>query len=269
MMFKPYISVTGAYSQQQIKNIVEWYPADASRQLVIGVLVTDKTFHNRDKKNQPLIYPMMKDIPSIPIPRNNVSYIIHYCPNQDNPDMGFRMVEIACSDANGNRKSSRQPGMHHFSGFQINASWPDQGNIVSQFWSRSFGPRKLILQIGRQALSEINNDPLQLVERLIYGYTDIIDGILIDPSGGEGREFDPEKMDNYLRAIYEATLGINVAIAGGFGNDGSVARLLWPLAKKYPDLSICAQNKLLSNDELDEHKVIGYISDALKVFSQA
>lgn len=126
---------------------------------------------------------------------------------------------------------------------QLDMTWPDPGVVASAIQSAR-RPIGVILQIGREALKQADYDPATVV-RYLEDYVDVVDGVLLDQSMGEGKLMEPEILISYMNAISRAHPKMHLAVAGGL--DPSNLEILVPLLKAYPNLSIDAQAGLRRN----------------------
>jgi len=110
---------------------------------------------------------------------------------------------------------------------------------------------------------------MQLVDRYpkklrkaVNPYKGLVDYVLLDPSGGIGRQFDPEVERPYLEALVD--MGIGLGVAGGLSP--STLHLLEPLVKDFPQLSIDAEGRLRNqDDQLDLTVVSSYLQKAYEL----
>ncbi len=145
---------------------------------------------------------------------------------------------------------------------QINMDWPSQFEI--QAIRRSFPDMQIVLQIPRKAIGGL--DSIAITEET-KKYDYLVQYVLIDPSGGEGIEFDLNKCISLFIELSEKICGRNIilGVAGGF--DGSnVADRIMKIATNLGHAYFCvdAQGKLRTENKesLDYSLVRGYIGNA-------
>ena len=250
---KPYIGITGFMGRDEVKWA--WDAFKKTRlapdyMLMVGVLASLKTLYGHTNK-WPNRYPAVKDISGIFIQDSGMLNLVHY--NSKNTDMLFVQL-MALTEL---------IGPESFNGFQLNIAWPSELEILA--YKAHYPGKKIVLQVGRNAFEMIENSPGKLVGRMVI-YVGLVDYILLDPSGGEGKTLDPEKMQDYLIAIKESGFhNIGVGVAGGLSQD--TLYLLKPLLKQISYLSIDAEGRLRNeNDHLDMGFVEGYIRKAVEIF---
>lgn len=260
MLDAPYIGITGFTTKSEILKALNYGAKGrhTERYLMAGILLSSNT-KSGIKNRYPNRYPEYKNIPKISFAADEIITLLHY--SSDNPEqLGKEMVEIFLDFRD----------IAFIDGFQINACWPDIEHL--EYFAHEFGKAIIVLQIGYKALQIIEENPKLLVEKLRAGYTDCIDSILLDTSGGKGKLLDINKIDPYLDALYESELEINIGIAGGLkggtlSNGQDFYSFLKPFAEKYPDLSIDAEGQLRTEDDhLDPLKMEEYLIDAIRVF---
>lgn len=253
----PYVGVTGFMTQGEVGYVLDGLPevpfresVDPGRRLMVGVLVSWKTLAGIAPK-WPNRYPPLSRVSEI------LPHVDHHAPrtlnfvhyNTKDPDTLVEQLE---------RIKEADYKIH---GFQLNMAWPSQ-RIVARCHGNVPGGR-IILQIGGHALEAVGNRPHSLVAKL-REYVGVADYILLDPSGGLGRPFDPEEVRAYLDAIYAADLPFGVGVAGGL-SASTLEERIGPLAEKFPDLSIDAEGRLRTphpEDRLDVMAARAYVEKA-------
>jgi hypothetical protein len=132
-----------------------------------------------------------------------------------------------------------QYGGEHLHAIQLDVTWPNPEEI-GKFKDKH--PQVIIiLQVGRFAFKEADNDPQKIAERL-REYGDSIDFALLDLSMGKGKSMQSDELLPLLRLIQKELPGLGLAVAGGLGPDSM--DLLEPIAREVPGISIDAQGRL-------------------------
>ena len=89
-----------------------------------------------------------------------------------------------------------------------------------------------------------------------------VDYMLVDPSGGYGREMDVTRVRSYVDEVYQRQIPISVGVSGGLEAQ-NVEELIGPLMGEYPGLSCDAEGRLRKGPEgltvLDMEAVEAYI----------
>ena len=232
-MNKPYIGITGFKTAQEVFDVLSCFFSKTDRLLMVGGLASLKTMRG-NKNKWAHRYPTMEDISVIFQDHPQVLNLIHY--NTEELDtLADQLVAMT------------EFGGTNLHGFQLNVPWPPLSQL--DIYRAMHLEKQIVLQIGGRAFDMINNSPEQLVKK-VAEYEGLIDCILLDPSGGYGKQFDPESLMNYLQTLQAEDLNIGLGIAGGLSPVN--LDIIRPFAIKFPDLSIDAEGRLRNtNDDLD------------------
>lgn len=273
-----YIGVAGIMTVHELKTIARVYTSlnPQNRALFAGILLSSKSV-NGIRNKFPERYPSLDTIFRLLKPSQNigpeceVKTVLHYA-SDDQATYAFQVLGIkkyfdwlfTSFHMNG---YSNAP----FTGFQLNAIWPNLQIFKDLDFAEHFGEYfRVILQIGPKALRLNEPDPLTPAELVatLTPYIGTISNILIDSSGGRGIPLPIQRVSEYLDAIHQAHLPFEVGIAGGL--DATTLDQLQPLIEKYPDLSIDAEGLLRDpvTDILDLERVRQYIVRAHQIFAQ-
>ncbi|HUC96207.1 MAG TPA: hypothetical protein VMR16_00895 [Candidatus Saccharimonadales bacterium] len=208
----------------------------------VGLLMTEKTGLLCIPNRHGAIYPMSAETEAIAGNRARTSIfqaepmplIVHY--NTDHPEVVGEQLNRAIL-----------PIHSSVDGIQVNGlDFGEQMDSLSSF--RVGNPNlmsiPLIVQINKNLLDEYT--PSQLAAKIkqqFYGdrvnYSNcngVISYVWLDPSGGLGNQFDPEKMIDYISAIRQETPQIGIGVAGGLDYSNLSSRML-PILEKHPDIS--------------------------------
>ena len=167
-----------------------------------------------------------------------------------NEDSGLTKPYVHCyfadayEMARGIKNVMRRTG-HYVRGLQFNGlPWVSKNFRPTILDFKDQYPyQSVILQAGGITLN--NHSPGEVAAEL---ETMPVDYVLLDPSGGYGREMDLELMRSYVDAIYQRQLTVGVGVSGGL-EAANVERLLGPLLEEYPDLSCDAEGRLRKGPE--------------------
>jgi hypothetical protein len=149
--------------------------------------------------------------------------------------------------------------------------WPNPHDIMwaLHFSSPSLRRLEIILQIGKNAMEECENNPDKVVEKLGF-YRHVVDRVLLDKSMGRGLGMDAEGLIPFAKAIKKKYPHIGLVAAGGLG-PGTVD-LIKPLLKEFPDISMDAQGKLRPSgnalDPIDWDMAGKYLIEALEAVTK-
>lgn len=255
-MFIPYIGITDFTHFQQVlmmqRTFHEYRPKDSKRMLHVGVMMSYKTLHEIPTK-WTKAFPSKETVADI-FSSDETYNCLHYA------DYGYDQKLW------GSLVHAIQWGGTGMRALQLDMVWPDPGQVAHAV-HLSRKNIEVILQVGRKAFEEIGDDPRLLVERL-RDYRDraTIHRVLLDKSGGEGREMDAEALLPFARAIRENLPELGLVVAGGLGPE--TMSLVEPIVREFPDVSIDAQGKLRPSgsalDPIDWHMAGTYLFEALK-----
>ena len=143
--------------------------------------------------------------------------------------------------------------------------WPDPDQIANGVRA-SRKQIEVILQIGKNALEEVGNDPQAVIEKL-GNYEGVIHRVLLDKSMGKGLGMDADGLIPFARAIRESVPTLGIGAAGGLGPE--TIQLVEPLVPVITDLSIDAQGRLRPSgnalDPIDWNMAGNYLVRALQL----
>jgi phosphoribosylanthranilate isomerase len=224
---------------------------ETTRKLMVGVLVSSKTLAGQTNK-YPNRYPKVERIAEIFQDHPAALNLIHY--NTDEPETLSKQLRYIVEYSGLN--------LH---GFQLNVVWPSVAEI-EHFHAKTDRKYRLVLQVGAKAMMKCDSVN-RTITSSIARYKDLVDDILIDPSGGKGQSFNPEAALYLLREIKERDFDINLGIAGGLGPDRMM--LIEPLLDEFPDLNIDAEGRLRTeqDDDLDVEIMCAYLTQAQQWFA--
>lgn len=250
---KSYIGVTGFVKSEEVTAVQAHLPIESVRPLAVGVLASWKSLRGRPIKpkwqkripDRSSIKPLFSDDPRL-------LNLIHYCADKREEDSLLedllRVGRLA------------GPNLH---GIQLNIAWPALKALET--YRVAVSCRQLIiLQISQKAVELTGGKPQEVAARLTR-YWPLVDGVLLDPSGGRGQRFNPTAAREFLSAIAEKNLGLGLGVAGGLGPE--TLNLVEPLLEEFPNLSINAEDRLRdANNDLDLAAVSIYLTRALQFF---
>ena len=251
---RPYFGITGITTNSQAQEILNVYhPSQLSsvpkRDIMIGVLVSQKTFSGQ-KNKYPNRYPVKDNLadifPNHPLALN----LIHYS-TDDTSTLLDQLVAVT------------QAAGPFFHGFQLNIAWPKSKVIREYIALYPFA--RIVLQIGSRACDLVGNRPNWLADMVAEFYGDIVDHVLLDVSGGEGKIFDSEKFRDYIVALKTKGLPVGIGVAGGLSPE--TVDILEPLAEEFPDLNTDVEKGARDeNDNLDLGKTTQLLKRELEIF---
>ncbi len=254
----PYIGVTGVTGRWQVRSLLARFSGLSVPQyrLMIGVLVSLKSLSGCANK-YPARYPEMRDLRWVFLNHPWCLNLVHYH-TDDRNTLASQMREVERWAGSG------------CNGFQLNVAWPPVSELIE--WRKDYNneDKYLVLQIGGGAMRQCDDDPLKVAERASH-YSGLVDYVLVDPSGGTGRKFDPDLIRETLQVIEEEGLSARPVVAGGLG-PGNLEHLI-PVLSNYRNrgLSIDAEGKLRTpkpDDALDMNLAQDYIIEAGEILQR-
>lgn len=252
-MHKPYIGVTGIMTPQERRAVTSAFGIPRTHHLMRGVLVSPKTLAGGTNK-YPHRYPPIGEVHKIFDKTAGVFNCIHTTEDEQKPLNGHLMRIINACGSN----------VH---GFQLNMCWPSVKELA-EFHENTFFGYRVVLQVGRRAMEQVDYQPPLLVERL-REYREVIHDVLIDGSGGKGIPLDVAKTCDYLQAIEDWEPDLGKGFAGGLS-----AKTLYSLANtilmRFPNASIDAEGALRhrESDDLDLILASAYLEEAQAMLRQ-
>ncbi len=256
----PYIGITDFTTHAQVKNMLKVLenhrPKTSPLKLGVGVMMSFKTLHDWPSKWANIFVPKEKVSQIFSSQDKHAYHILHYVDYEKNADV-FNSLSEAIKYGG--------PNLH---ALQLDMVWPEAGQIASGVCN-SRKNVEVILQIGKLAFDEVNNNPEALAEKL-EDYQDVIAGVLLDKSMGRGIGMDATDLLPFVRLIKKQFPKLGIVLAGGLGPTS--LGLVAPLAKMFPNLlSIDAQSKLRPSGQATspiDWKMAGwYLRNALHLLS--
>lgn len=242
--------ITGFTTVEQIRSLQETFLKCAKKyttthptRFMIGILASSATLRDESPKF-PGRYPKERDFPelfiaartdhpSCPGSRSVFHPLMHFS-IRSNIDL-FQELELAYCATEGNCR-----------GFQLNIAWPNA--VALRRFKRSYSSTEFLLQLGSYALKQVEYNPDKLVEHL-KPRLDTVSEVLLDPSGGNGKPFDPDLFAPLIDALMKLD-GLGIGVAGGL-SDRTVPKVK-PLLQRCSYLSVDAESGLRNpNDELE------------------
>lgn len=250
----PYIGITGFNDRQQVQEVLNIWPRRAERKLMVGVLLSSNVLYKTKKPRSPR-YPESDLIRDIFIRDERCLNLIHY--NTKNPDNLAAELFDAIAVAGPN-----------LDGFQLNIKWPKISEL-KKFRERE-AEQVIVLQVGARAFEEVDDSPTKMAEK-VAAYSDLVNYVLLDQSGGKGLKMNAELLKPFVEEIRAQTSGeLAIVAVGGLGPEfEQFKEPILELVKICPSLSIDAEGKLRDEaDNLIVRAAVEYVTQALDFFSE-
>ncbi|MHB0865971.1 MAG: hypothetical protein ACYC1Y_03700 [Minisyncoccota bacterium] len=237
--------------QAMLKVFKAHLPQGQNRFLHVGVMMSYKTLHDIETKWSKA-FPAKEAIAGI-FGSDDVYNCLHYADYDHNSNLGNTLARAISYGGIG------------INAMQLDMIWPDPGQVAHGIHT-SRRHIEVILQVGKNAIEEANDDPQTVVQRL-EDYDGVIHRVLLDKSMGRGLDMDAVALLPFARAIKERFPGLGLTVAGGLGPN--TMHLVEPLVAEFPDLSIDAQGKLRPSgsalDPIDWDMAGEYLTKALSM----
>lgn len=228
----PYIGITGFTNRHDVREVLEAKSPWLMRKIMVGILASSRTI-NGETNSHPNRYPTPGQMGNIFEDHPNALNLVHF--STKNREGLFEEMVRAFNLAG--------PYCH---GLQLNIAWPDP-SVLGFFKTKAY-PVTIVLQIGAGAFEMIGHSPQRLADKIEKEYKHFIDYILLDPSGGTGKPFVPEKMRRYLQALEMKQMPIGLGVAGGV-SPSTLNPLVAPLVKEFHNLSFDVETEVRDKDD--------------------
>jgi len=222
-----YIGITGFRTVEEVRQVNAHVANLPVGHFMFGITSSNKRL--ADPTSQGGTSPRLLDIRSLVKEITGNLPMIHYF--SSNPPEQLSNEVVALFDYCGLDSS-------HV-GLQINALWPLPQQIEGM--RKAFESQfKITMQLPQAALTESNG---QIIKRL-REYDGLIQYALIDPSGGQGIDFDAVRAGELMLAIASDLGSITPGVAGGFSDTNVQERIAH--IKQSTLCDHCQQGRLLN-----------------------
>jgi hypothetical protein len=264
-MNKPYVGVTGAVFEEEVKAIVDSFERNGltmngSHVPMSGLLVSYQTLDSRSKPGNKR-HPKLEDIPSLLRAHGNKAFTtIHF--NTRRPETLSKDISSIFE-----LEGIYEKGLCR--GLQLNIAWPPNEE-VNEIKSK-YPDMKIILQLSKRATEGLSLEEIVLKTATYLN----ADYVLVDPSGGKGLEFDAEYSATLYKRLKGGGVKATIGFAGGLSGN-NVAGITKDMRERLETaiFSIDAEGNLrdkltpaYGDDVMNLEKVGKYISESAKGFS--
>lgn len=237
-------------TRDEVLHVLKVIPENTGRLIMVGVLASQKTIQGIPN-GRPNRYPAALKISDIFPNDPRVINLIHYN-TKEHDTLGYQLLAIT------------ELGGDNLHGLQLNIAWPSPD--VLKAYKKVQQTKQIVLQVGGRAFKMIDDSPKRLAAK-VAEYEGIIDYALLDPSGGEGKPLDPQRIREYLYTLQAKNLNIGLGTAGGLSP--TTLGLIEPLVKEFPNLSIDAEGLIRTpEDHLDLNLASEYPRKTLLMFNK-
>lgn len=251
---KPYVGITGITSGEQAKvaanTFEKYFPKNAAHTGMTGYLVSLDNLQNPDFENDK--YPPLNTLAEmLTITNETALNTIHYR-TPDKRNLADQIIQVFENDDIYKNGLCRT--------VQLNMRWPNKEELEKI--KEKMPDLNVILQVGPSILHQ--QDRFEIATQ-IKDYGNLIDYVLIDPSGGVGKEADPDFYSSIYRPINHNAPNKAIILAGGLNNHNVLPKLQeFEYSLDTKDFGIDAeqglrdskdnsQNTILSNEKIQQY----------------
>jgi hypothetical protein len=209
----PYVGVTGPTTVNEVRDVSNAFldhnfGVDAGHRAMLGFLVSHRTLNHQHTNNRR--YPVVGLLPDLlsVVPRGMLT-MVHYN-SRELETLDEQMLDVM--------ETPYHQGLCQ--AIQLNIPWPFTTTIEKV--KRRLPGLEIVIQLSRASMEGLN---LAQISERVYRYKDLADHVLIDPSGGQGREFDLETSARLYEFIKEKCPGLTIGFAGGLSGDNVEQRV--------------------------------------------
>lgn len=257
MRAKPYIGITGAKTVSEVDNIISEYNKDNFEEhvLMLGFLASYKTLNNIPTTNRR--YPQIEELP----------HLIQHSGKRAFNMVHYNSKEIDTLASQIDQIFSKLP-KEFCRALQLNIPWPDLRQVEKIM--NAYPELQIVLQLSSKAMA--NKNKKEIVDK-VQDYNGLASYVLIDPSGGNGLEFNIDVSVDIYSELNMRLPDLTIGLAGGFTGE-NVKQRLEELSVKLNSLEFCIdaesglRDKLSDNygdDLLNFRKVRHYLQSAARV----
>lgn len=248
MKREPYIGITGFMTREEVDEVMRAIPEGSTKKFMVGVLASQKTIAGLPNK-WPERYPITRDIARIFSDDERALNLIHYGDGmKHHKGLGKVLISIT--------REYVGPNLH---GFQLNMTWPEAEEIRE--FKAEYPEMQIVLQAGTRTLKDTDESAERLVNSFKTAFPNgEVDYLILDLSGGLGKELNPDLIMRHIEAIETANLDVGVVLAGGL--HGKNSHIVAPILRRFPNTGTDAEGKLRDpiTDNLNMKAAIDYTS---------
>ncbi len=210
---KPYVGVTGPTKVEEVEAIVGGfdnsnYSMTSLHIPMIGFLASYKTLNREPTQNRR--YPKITELSElINVAHKKTFTMIHYN-SREQQTLAEQLEKLFDGIYQDNLCRA----------VQLNIVYPDLYQL--EVIKKRMPDLQIVFQASRRVLEE---NSLETISQKIKKYESFIDYVLIDPSGGKGKEFDLEKSVQVYGELKEKIPKATIGFAGGFIGENVIPRV--------------------------------------------
>ncbi|MBN2141923.1 hypothetical protein JW711_01210 [Candidatus Woesearchaeota archaeon] len=253
MKGKPYVGITGFKTKKEIRfaNAVfsnNGLPNDEWTAMY-GILSSNKRL--RDFSSEGARSPALNQVHGLveEVSKGSLPAMHYYTPDQGSIETDVKRLfsETGIYDDNLCRA------------VQLNSKWPEPAQVERIM--ESFNEMSIILQLPRRATEGMHPET---IAKKAKEYDSMIRYLLVEPSGGEGRDLDLEKTINLMLVLHEFMPDTLIGLAGGLSEKNAGQVVGYTKMSYTYKFFFDAEGKLRTSDDkgLDLAKVGRYVAKA-------
>jgi hypothetical protein len=257
MKSTPYVGITGPVTLDEVRQVGQAFEEAGFTQNtihvpMIGILASYKTLQGQKTTNKR--YPSYGGVQTLLREASNFGLaMVHY--NSRERDTLVGQLDTILSNCEG-----------VCNGVQLNIAWPQIQSLKSIRELHS--DVAFVIQLSHTAMQGL--DPKQIAEK-VQDYGNLANYVLIDPSGGRGKEFDIENSLQIYEQLKLAVPDSTIGFAGGFRGENVCLRTRTLRERIGKDFCIDAEGGLrdkiteeIGEDTLNMDKVRSYLKEAAR-----
>lgn len=236
MKTNPYIGISDFTDFRQVQKMLTVFnsklPPTCDYLLHVCVMMSYKTLNDKPTKWSKA-FPHKETIAEI-FSSDETFNCLHYVDYENNEGLAKSL------------ESAILHGGNKLDAIQLDMIWPNPIVVREVFEKKDLS---VILQIGKNAFEEVNDNIDMIVERISH-YENSIQYVLLDKSMGKGLGMNAKALLPVIERIEVEFPNLGIAVAGGLGPN--TMYLASDIFERYKNISIDAQAKLrTSGNSLD------------------
>ena len=254
MKSESYVGITDFMTGDQARAMTEVFVrcggTRIGRLLMVGVMMSHKTLHGLPTK-WTAAFPAKENVSPIFLPHAAALNTLHYADYENVTRLTDLEAVVRWCGPN-------------LDAIQFDMVWPEPKMLAAL---HAIHPSlRFILQVGKNALAQANDNPVELVRRLdAYDIHDV----LLDRSMGRGKPLEASVLMPFIDALIEHLPHLDITVAGGLGPD--TFQLVEPLVRNYRSISVDAQGQLRASgnalDPIDWPRAVAFLEGIIPLLS--
>ena len=261
MHAKPYVGVTGPVTVGEVESLVgefsrAGYSMGSTHLPMVGFLVSYQTLNGQAINNRR--YPPIGELRALVSQTSGRAFpMVHYS-SREKATLADQVSQVF--------DGLYEEGLCR--AVQFNITWPDVRQI--ELVKERFPEMQVVFAASGRVMS--NGSPQEVVKR-IGEYEKLLDYVLLDPSGGQGKDFNVQTSLAFYEELRTCVPSITAGFAGGFTGE-NVGKIVCEIRDVIGRSDFCIdaegglRDKITSafgDDIFNVKKVSHYLQEASKV----